>query len=298
MFFFHVLTAALLAQTTFALAPAAYTASGQPIFVAPSGSRVQPSGRNMEVFAPNGTLIHTFENVIPNVKTKRQPTLARRQDLSVTGASTQFTATEENLLESFNTTFVVPPAPTSFESQIMFLSANVQFVDANGVPVGSVRSAIQYGGSSLQGGPFWTYAIQVEFFPNGLLQVTNGADATVVPGQRMISTIVHDPSLDAEFPGTFFYIASFENIPDSPTFGLGFQVPPPIVALQLEEEGVAQASDYPPGSFVFEQVNVNLTAGAPPISWKTSVDPSTDVQVKVDVDGSQNAQVSFVFPSA
>ncbi|KAJ7073198.1 hypothetical protein C8F01DRAFT_1244184 [Mycena amicta] len=218
MFFFRILTAAFLAQTTLALAPAAYTASasGQPIFVAPSGSRVQPSGRNMEVFAPNGTLIHTFENVIPNVKTKRQPTLARRQDLSVTGASTQFTATEENLLESFNTTFVVPPAPTSFESQIMFLSANVQFVAPNGIPFGNLRSAIQYGGSPLQGGPFWTYAIQLEFFPSGLLQITNPAADT--------------------------YVASFANIPDSPTIGLGLEVPPPIAVLQLEEEGVAAGS--------------------------------------------------------
>ncbi|KAJ7058542.1 hypothetical protein C8F01DRAFT_293110 [Mycena amicta] len=235
----------------------------------------------MEVFAPNGTLIHTFEN-----------------DLSVTGASAQFTATEENLLESFNTTFVVPPAPTSFESQIMFLSANVQFVDANGIPFGNLRSAIQYGGSPLQGGSFWTYAIQLEFFPSGLLQITNPADDTVDPGQRLISTIVHDPSLDAEFPGTFSYVASFANIPDSPTIGLGLEVPPPIALLQLEEEGVAQASDYPAGSLVFEQVNLNLTAGPPTISWKTSVDPSTDVQVKVDVDGSQNAQVSIVFPDA
>ncbi|KAJ7058550.1 hypothetical protein C8F01DRAFT_1371329 [Mycena amicta] len=300
MFFFRVLAAALLAQTTLALTPAAHTASGLPVFLAPSGSRVQPSGRNMEVFAPNGTLIHTFENVIPNnLKTKRQPTLARRQDLSSTEAYAQFNTTPDNFIQSFNTTFVIPPAPTTFDSQIIFLSANVQVLDADGVPFGNLRAALQYGGSWVQGGPFWTYAIQLELPPSGFLQVTNiGADPTLEAGQRIVNTIVADTEFNQETPGTFWYIASFDNVPDAPTLEVGWEAPPQIAALQLEEEGVSQASDYPAGSFVFEQINLNLTSGAPTISWTTSVDPTTDVQVKVDVDGSQNAQVSIVFPSA
>ncbi|KAJ7781679.1 hypothetical protein B0H14DRAFT_2960818 [Mycena olivaceomarginata] len=269
MFLLRPLAAALLVQTTLALVPVGYAPSGLPVFVAPSGSRVRSSGRNMDVFAPNGTLIHTFKDVIPtNLKAKRQQTLARRQE--------------------------------SFDSQIIFLSANIQVLDANGVPFGNLRAALQ-AVFLPDTGPFWTYAVQLEIPGDGYLQVTNpGANVTVEAGQSIDSFIVADPVLDAETEdlGIFWYIAGFDNVPDSPTLEIGWEVPPQLVALQLEEEGVSGASDYPAGSFVFEQINLNLTTGPPALYWSTSVDPTTDVQVKVDVDGSQDAQVSIVFPSA
>ncbi|KAJ7908381.1 hypothetical protein B0H13DRAFT_2016665 [Mycena leptocephala] len=268
MFLLRPLAAALLVQTTLALVPVGYAPSGLPVFVAPSGSRVKSSGRNMDVFAPNGTLIHTFEDVIPtNLKANRQQTLARRQEVSATEAYAQFNTTADNMIDSFNATFVVP-------LQIIFLSANIQVLDANGVPFGNLRAA---------------------------LQVTNpGAKVTVEAGQSIDSFIVADLVFDAETEdlGIFWYIAGFDNVPDSPTLEIGWEVPPQLVALQLEEEGVSGASDYPAGSFVFEQINLNLTTGPPALYWNTSVDPTTDVQVKVDVDGSQDAQVSIVFPSA
>ncbi|KAJ6475615.1 hypothetical protein C8R45DRAFT_1077433 [Mycena sanguinolenta] len=301
MFLLRPLAAALLVQTTLALVPVGYAPSGLPVFVAPSGSCVQSSGRNMDVFAPNGTLIHTFEDVIPtNLKAKRQQTLARRQEVSATEAYAQFNTTADNMIDSFNATFVVPPVPTSFDSQIIFLSANIQVLDANGVPFSNLRAALQYGGSFIPGtGPFWTYAVQLEIPGDGYLQVTNpGANVTVEAGQSIDSFIVADPVSDAEDLGIFWYIAGFDNVPDSPTLEIGWEVPPQLVALQLEEEGVSGASDYPAGAFVFEQINLNLTTGPPALYWNTSVDPITDVQVKVDVDGSQDAQVSIVFPSA
>ncbi|KAJ7035446.1 hypothetical protein C8F04DRAFT_1233672 [Mycena alexandri] len=305
MFFLRPIAAALLVQTTLALVPAGHTPSGLPFFLAPSGSRVQQSGRNMDVFAPNGTLIHTFEDVIPtNFKAKRQQTLARRQEVSATEAYAQFNTTADNEIDSFNATFVVPPVPTSFDSQIIFLSANIQVLDPNGVPFGILQPALQYGGSFLEGtGPFWTYSVQLEIPGGGYLSVTNiGANITVEVGQRISSFIVADPALDAQTKeelGVFWHIAGFDNIPDSPTLEIGWQVPPQIAALALEEEGVSGGSDYPAGSFIFEEIKLNLTTGPPAaLYWNTSVDPTTDVQLKVDVEGSQDAQVSIVFPSA
>ncbi|KAJ7763743.1 hypothetical protein B0H16DRAFT_1687815 [Mycena metata] len=304
-FFLRPLTAALLVQTTLALVPVGYSPSGLPYFLGPSGSRVQQSGRNMEVFAPNGTLIHTFEDVIPaNFKAKRQQTLAQRQAVSATEAYAQFKTTADNEIDSFNATFVVPPVPTSFDSQIIFLSANLQVLDPNGVPFANLRAALQYGGSFIPGtGPFWTYALQCEIPGGGYFQITNiGANITLEVGQRISSFVVADPAMDAETKeefGVFWHIAGFDNVPDSPIMEVGWQVPPQLVALAVEEEGVSGASDYPPGSFVFEKINLNLTTGPPAaLYWNTSVDPTTDVQIKVDVEGSQDAQVSIVFPSA
>ncbi|KAJ7723393.1 hypothetical protein B0H16DRAFT_340956 [Mycena metata] len=212
-----------------------------------------------------------------------------------------FDTTADNAIQSFNTTFVVPPLPTSFDSQIMFLSANIRPLDVNGVPFGNLRAALQYGGSGIAGtGPFWTYALQLEVPGEGFFQITiGGANITLDVGQRIDSFIVADPALAVEFPGDNWYIAGFDNIPDSPTIEVGWEVLPQVVALQLEEEGVSGPSDYPAGSFVFEQINLNLTTGPPAaLYWNTSGDPATDVQVKVDVEGSRDAQVSIIFPSA
>ncbi|KAJ7058469.1 hypothetical protein C8F01DRAFT_1148299 [Mycena amicta] len=288
----------LFAKTALALAPVGHTASGAPIFVGPSGSLVKQSGSNLEVFAPNGTLIHLFQDVIHNSKSKRtsQPSLARRQDLSRTEAYAQVGPTD--VIQSFNATFIVPPAPTSFESQIMYFSANLQFFDDTGVLFANLRPVLQYGGSFSQGGPFWTYALQLELLPNlGFFEISAiGANSTLEVGQRLDSVITQDTE-DSD-PGFFFYSPSFPNLPNPIQLGVGLQSLPQIVALQVEEEGVEQNSDYPQGSLVFESVNLNLTSGPPTLSWNTSVDPSTNVEVKVDVDGSQNAQISIVFPNS
>ncbi|KAJ7058523.1 hypothetical protein C8F01DRAFT_1304113 [Mycena amicta] len=276
---------AFFAKTTLALVLVRRTASGATVFVGPSGSRLKQSGSNLEVFAPNGTLIHLFQDVIPNVKSKRasQPTLARRQVLSSTEAYVQLGPTD--VLQSFNATFVVPPAPTSFESQIMYFSANLQFLDENGVLFANIRPVLQYGGSFSQGGPFWTYALQLELLPNEVfIEIPAIGNSTLEVGQRLDSVITQD--IDDSGPGFFVYSPSFPNVPDPIQVLISLQFPPQIVALQMEEEGVAQDSDYPRGSLVFESVNLNLTSGAPTLSWNTSVNPSTNVEVKVDVDRS------------
>ncbi|KAJ7058529.1 hypothetical protein C8F01DRAFT_1085669 [Mycena amicta] len=270
----RAVTLALLAQTTLALVPVRHTTSGAPVFVGPSGSRLTQSGSNLEVFAPNGTLVHLFQDVIPNVKSKRasQPTLARRQVLSSTEAYVQLGPTD--VLQSFNATFVVPPAPTSFESQIMYFSANIQWFDENGALFANLRAALQYGGSFSQGGPFWTYALQLELLPNnGFFEISAiGGNSTLDVGQRLDSVITQQT--DDSLPDIVFYSPSFPNLPNPFQFGVGLQSLPQIVALQMEEEGVTQDSDYPQGSLVFESVNVNLTSGAPTLSWNTSVDPA------------------------
>lgn len=101
-------------------------------------------------------------------------------------------------------------------------------------------------------------------------------------------------SLTPASSGTSRRSTTFPTRPSSKSAGRC----PHRAALELEEEGVFQASDYPAGSFVFEEVNLNLTTGPPTISWNTSVDPTTNVEVTVDIDGSENAQISIVFPSS
>ncbi|KAJ7056977.1 hypothetical protein C8F01DRAFT_1086651 [Mycena amicta] len=299
MMFFCALAGALVAQTALALVPVGHTPSGKPIFQAPPGSRAQQSGNNMNVFAPNGSLIHVFENVVPPVKNSAQ-TLARRQDLSATQAFA--TLGPSDMIQSLNSSFVVPPQPKTFESQLLYFGAGVETLDDNGVPFAIIRAALQYGGSDTQGGSFWTAVLQAEFLPDlGFLEIFDPTvNTTVQPGQRLTSSVTFDPEGPQEpgFPTLFWYIATFDNLPDIFPLEVGLETPRQMASLRVEEEGVFQPSDYPTGSFVFEEVKLNLTTGGfPSISWSTDVDPSTDVEVKVETDGSQNAQIAVVFPN-
>nr|GAT45972.1 predicted protein [Mycena chlorophos] len=47
-----------------AMAPISHTPSGRPIYEAPSGSRLLQNGTDMVVYAPNGTRLHVFENIV------------------------------------------------------------------------------------------------------------------------------------------------------------------------------------------------------------------------------------------
>ncbi|KAF7302429.1 hypothetical protein HMN09_00876800 [Mycena chlorophos] len=297
--------AALLVRAAVALTPEATTPAGHPIYFAPSGSRVKQNGVNLDVFAPNGTLIHTFANFISSTgKPQRAP--QRRQSLSTTQASATVNITTTDFIQALNASVVVPPAPSTFDSQIVFVSAGVVSLDpTTGEPASILRSALQYGGSWAQGGPFYTYVIQLEL-PGpepGYLQVSaiggNATSQSIEPGQTLDPYIVFDSELTEEEPGTYWYITGFANVGGDLSLEIGWETPPPMVIVELEEEGVTSASDYPTGSVVLQNINLNMTVSGPPeISWTTTVDPSADVQINVEQDGSQNAQIEFVFPDA
>nr|GAT55780.1 predicted protein [Mycena chlorophos] len=309
--FWTALFASLLASRAAGLAPAGKTSGGNTFYFAPSGSRVQQNGVNFELFALNGTLLHTFENVLSS-NTKSTDSPKRRQNLDATQASATVNATAANFIDAFNASFVVPPNPTNFESQILFFGAGLDYHDpTTGEAVASLRAALQYGASFVSGGSFWSWALQLVLSPGpnaDFVQFTPVGDNSTTydvleVGQRLDSFIVYDPVYTQEHPGYYWYNAGFagiagNGIPDDLYLEVGWETPPTVVKVSLEEEGVAQASDYPTGSLVFENITLSMTSEPPAVSWTTSVDSATDVQVKVDVDGAQNAQIELVFPDS
>ncbi|KAF7295209.1 hypothetical protein MIND_01059700 [Mycena indigotica] len=114
--------------------------------------------------------------------------------------------------------------------------------------------------------------------------------------------IVHNAEFNVETSGVFWYEVSLPAISDAPTLEIGWEIPPSVVALELEQQGAFQPSDYPAGPLVFENfdpINIRMTnnLNTPPISRKTSVDSNPNVEVKVEVDGAENGRVSIVFPT-
>ncbi|KAF7317186.1 hypothetical protein HMN09_00453500 [Mycena chlorophos] len=302
------------------LTPTGYTPTGKEIYTVPPGSRVAAhSASQIEVLGPDGTVLHTFSNTA---------SASRRQDYNVhlaqafydcgvdasTGAPTQITA--------FNATFVVPPIPENYESQFLFIGPGIEGFDpATNESLGIYQAALQYGASEYQGGAFWTvYAVYVgpTFFitpsPANLSALSSRQEdqPVVKPGDTLTASIFYDPDgfQIAGTPPRVWYEALFVGT-DAPEYVPGyletsFSAPPSLVRpmIVLQEEGMFEAADYPRGGLVFEDIQLVLNASTttpgtePEISWTVLVDPTTDVEVEVLVDGGVDAKIGIVFPDS
>ncbi|KAK6966778.1 hypothetical protein R3P38DRAFT_3152305 [Favolaschia claudopus] len=293
-FFLSLISAVAVLHQTLALTPVGHSPSGKPMYVVPNKSRIQQVGRDLKVFAPNGTLLETFANVFPQRTGKRNPaTFTRRQGLSNVAAFVPLNNSNAmDMLEAFNTTFTVPPSPTTFESQLLWFAASVVLPDENGVPMGELLRS-----DSHSRRPFWTIAAQFEWFPDagGLLQGSPiGFDPNVDVGAAINTSIV---PIEEDFdPDLFWYQAGFYDDSDAfPQLELGFTEPAITAVIGMEEEGALQSSDYPPEPFRFTKTNLTLGSGFPEIEWDVESDPTAGAYVTVDVDGSKNAEITLRF---
>nr|GAT45973.1 predicted protein [Mycena chlorophos] len=303
MTFLRALATAFIAvSAALALVPISHTPSGLPIYEAPSGSRVLQNGTDMVVYAPNGTRLHVFENVVgarTSTPTGTGP-LRVRQTETVGQVFTTFGANDT--LQAFNGTFVVPSAPATFDSQLMYLSQGVTTLDDNGVPASFLGAALQYGGSSIQGGSFYTGFAFIEWLPNGgYLSVTLTGSTGQLNVSDTVGISITYQGIDS-FPGEapyYLYNVAFTG-PDADRFAqmeVGQQVLPTVVGFRAEEEGVSGPSDYPSGPLVFKDIQMQLTNGVPEnVEWEVEGAAATGIGFEVVNGGSGDVEIKFVFP--
>ncbi|KAK7018263.1 hypothetical protein R3P38DRAFT_3274375 [Favolaschia claudopus] len=296
MFFPPALAAVLLAQSALALTPVGHTASGRPMYVAPNGSRGVQVGNDLQLFAPNGTLLHTFADVVSGTSKRSSSTLARRGDVNFIEASTLLTRTDT--LRAFNTSFVVPPLPATFDSQLLYLNAALLVSGGDSdVPFAEVRAVLQYGANALQGGSYWSIGTQLELIPDGgivAIAPSRDFDPLVEPGTEIITSSTYHDVGDRFFR----YLTQFPFIPGSPVLDFSFISPALGAVIGLETVGVLRDSDYPAGDVSFRQTNLTLESGAPEMRWNVSgagTPSSGGPYLRVDVDGSTNAEFTVHF---
>ncbi|KAF7319458.1 hypothetical protein HMN09_00284400 [Mycena chlorophos] len=305
MRFLQVFAAALVATVVSALEPTAYTASGKAIYTTPSGSRIVKHGSNVNLYAPNGTLLHVFENADGSGGGGGP---LRRQSTSVgqifaplpvgTGAN--------DTLQSFNGTFVVPPPPTTFESQLMFFGFGYTDLTDTGEVYTFTGVALQYGGSNVQGGSFYSGAIFAEIpvldtyilasLPNSTEQLNIGDTVSVyVALQGILDGILG-------INDTFYeYFTGFSgpNGDQFPTLQSYDEDKPQIVGWRVEVEGAEQPSDYPTGPLVFKDVTVELTTGFPSeLNWEIEGDSAADIDFEVVNGDPTDVEIKMTFPDA
>nr|GAT58120.1 predicted protein [Mycena chlorophos] len=293
----RLLLFSLFAPLVLAEIPVSYTPSGTRIFSVPKGSHLRQSGSDLNVVAEDGTISHVFENLMRG-RPDNGPT--KRQSLSVPVDATTSLPDNSTIL-SFNSTLVVPPLPTTFNSQIMFFTYGALFDDDGEL---FLSAGLQYGGTEFQGGPYWTLTIMSESVPQNLFLPSYLGNPIVYPGDVLNMSISVSPISEFGLTGLWEYTLGFNNDPDL-TVSQVFQSPAPTSLLfRAQEEGVSQASDYPAGSVLFQDVSLvfNTTTGpsTASVSWTTDTNSTVQpgVEIKVDGNGSRDSQITIVFPDS
>ncbi|KAF7319283.1 hypothetical protein HMN09_00265800 [Mycena chlorophos] len=291
---------ALFTSVVLADIPVTYLPSGTPIFSLPQGSHLQQSGSNLNVVSADGTTIHVFENL----RGGGSPKAAKRQSLSVPVDATAPLPDNSTIL-SFNATIVVPPAPTTFDSQIMFFTYGVAFPDPDdGGPL-YMAAGLQYGGTIFQGGPYWTLTFLSESVQSNLFLQPYLGNSIVYPGDVLNMSISVAPYTAYDIPGLWAYTLGFNDDPNLSTTEIFEDPPPTTLVIRGQEEGVSQVSDYPTGSVVFQDITLVLNTTTGPsspasISWTTDTNSTVEPNLEIELEGngSSDSQITIVFPGS
>ncbi|KAJ7062925.1 hypothetical protein C8F01DRAFT_108312 [Mycena amicta] len=184
---------------------------------------------------------------------------------------------------SFFTTWTVPPTPAANHGQTLFLFNSIEPGSFDGI----MQPVLQWGGSAAGGGAFWAVASWY-LYPGGTFFTPL---VTVSVGQSLQGEV----QLVGASGGTFNYLSTFNNVG-----GTALEVDGgeelKWATLTLEAYGVTTRNDYPAGSTVFSQTNLELTNGGfPAITWSTVSDTADGIITTVNTEGSTAAVVTITY---
>lgn len=110
----------------------------------------------------------------------------------------------------------------------------------------------------------------------------------VYPGQTLVSTI----DMIVASSGEYQYAAAF-NLPDS-TITVTRDLPLDWPVMVIEQYGVEEASQFPSGTTVMQDVNLRSLDGVPNMNWGPQ--SGEGITTTVETDGATNAKVAFQWP--
>jgi len=162
-----------------------------------------------------------------------------------------------NPISKLATSWVVPPAPSSADQQLIYLFNGLQNPAGNEI----LQPVLQWGESGAGGGHFWSIA-SWHADSNGHAFCT--PSVCVNPGDTLIGVIT---LLATYADGTHNYRCEFSGLPDTTLMALG--VPELTAAEQtLEVYGLTASSQYPTCPFTaMSNIAVQINGSAVPLNW-------------------------------
>jgi len=190
-------------------------------------------------------------------------------------------------MQNFLTKWTVPPDPTTDSGQTIFLFNSIE---PSGYPA-ILQPVLQWGESGAGGGSYWSIATWYLIGSNKLAFASPLTEVSI--GDSLEGVI----RLTGYSDTSFDYKAGFTGINNSLLTITGVRELV-YVTETLEAYSITQSSDYPSGSTSFTDINVTLTDSTfPSLSWSTSSDADEGLSITVDVDGSQDGEVTAHYPS-
>ncbi|KAJ7668201.1 hypothetical protein B0H17DRAFT_1088145 [Mycena rosella] len=261
------------------LTPVGYRASNT-FHLIPEGGRVAHVGSDIHIFDKKGNVVE--------IATPTTSTAAPVESNWVTYAT--WANNGSSPISLFQTTWTVPPAPTTWNGQTIFL------FNAMASPAGDemVFTALQYGPSAAGGGEFWSVSFWL-FTERSIPSSAFGTPAIgVAEGIELFGSIEFQ---EGGFPD-FTYNVAFHNVPGEPLTLISTLKQLTTVHEALAAVAVTKPSEYPAGPIVFSDITIEVIDGtAAPVSWSVvnTDDPADGIETTIDVDGPFGGVITITF---
>ena len=182
-----------------------------------------------------------------------------------------------------NTTWKVPPAPATYNGQLVYLFNSIE----PGTGAAILQPVLQYGISPAGGGAYWSvanwYVTSTDAYHTSL--------ADVAVGQALYGII----ELLSTSASGYTYASQFDGIGDALYLNNSAEL---VWATEtLEAYGVTAATDYPSGSTLFYNINLYATSVVPSVSWYVVNDVADGLYASVVTDGATNAEIEITYPT-
>lgn len=242
----------------------------------PEGGRLAHVGNEIHVIDANNNVV---------LKANLGDSDSDDPDNSAWKAYTYWTYDSSPPIQNFLTTWTVPPTPTTDNGQTIFLFNSIE---PSGYPA-ILQPVLQWGNSGAGGGSYWSIATWYLIGSNKLAFATSLTEVST--GDSLEGAI----RLTSYSDSSFDYKAGFDGISNSLLTITGVRELV-YVTETLEAYSITQSSDYPSGSTSFSNINVTLTDSTfPSLSWSSVA--ADGLSVTVDVDGSQDGEITIQYPS-
>ncbi|KAJ7511989.1 hypothetical protein B0H11DRAFT_2268905 [Mycena galericulata] len=249
------------------------------VLAIPEGGSLRHIDNEIHVLAADGTVVHVAASGAP---TRVKSTVAPEQTGWITFAS--WSNEETSPIESFTTTWTVPPAPETSNGQTVFLFNSIEPTAGDAI----LQPVLQYGPSAAGGGEYWAvaswYLDSSSTFFTSLVSVN--------PGDVLTGLM----TLTGTDGSTFNYTSAFTGIPNTALAVGGAASELTWATETLEAYAVTGPSDYPAGATEFSGINLALASGViPSVQWSTSDDAADGLSTTINTDGATDALITITY---
>lgn len=197
-------------------------------------------------------------------------------------AYADWTNTGSSPISSFTTTWTVPAAPTSNHGQTVFLFNSIEPASGNAI----LQPVLQYGPSAAGGGTYWAvaswYLVGSQTYYTTPVRTSAGATLNGVITLTSVSGSKYN------------YVTSFSNVSGTSLTATG-SAQLVWATETLEAYAVSSISDYPAGSTVFSNINIQTSAGTPAVTWSAVSDSADGLKTTVNTQGATNAKITIAY---